>query len=236
MYNNSVVARLKPGIEVSQADVESVPSVQQRGKHIPQPQGLAEGRQRIGGVSPTMKVGRARTLLFVLFAAVGGAADCVCGSGEPDADSCRLAATRDGCQNGTRGGTRSAVRQTLVESALLAGVGAALGLAVTWWVVGVLVAAAPETLPRLGEVQLDARVLGFTAFLSVATAILCGLLPALEATRSGASDSLKEGGRTAARWDAVNGASSAPSSLSNSRWRSCCSSAAACSCGVSTAF
>ena len=102
------------------------------------------------------------------------------------------------------------LRQALVESAVLAAAGGILGLAVTRWVVTALVAAAPETLPRLQEVRLDLRVLGFTALLSAATAILCGLLPALEATRGGASEALKEGGRS----DPLAGVSADCSALS----------------------
>ncbi len=50
----------------------------------------------------------------------------------------------------------------------------------------------------MNEVGFDPRVLAFTAVLCIATAVLCGLLPALEASRFDSSDTLKEAGRSGA--------------------------------------
>jgi putative ABC transport system permease protein len=88
------------------------------------------------------------------------------------------------------------VRQLLVESTLLAAGGGLLGLAIGYWAASVLVRVAPPTLPRLHEVGMDLRVLAFTAALSIATALLCGLLPALQSSQRDSGDTLKESGRT----------------------------------------
>jgi putative ABC transport system permease protein len=84
----------------------------------------------------------------------------------------------------------------LIESALVATLGGALGLLLTWWLSVSLVSLAPPTLPGLTEIRIDGRILLFTAAVSLLTAMLCGLLPALEVSRPSASDALKEAGRT----------------------------------------
>ena len=87
-------------------------------------------------------------------------------------------------------------RQMLTESALLARVGGVLGLGLAWWGVRLLVALAPSSIPRLGDVRVDLPVLGFTLLLSLVTGILFGLAPAVRAARGDSADTLKEGGKT----------------------------------------
>ena len=90
------------------------------------------------------------------------------------------------------------VRQLLTESVLLAIGGGAIGLALAAWGVPLLVAAAPDSIPRLHEVTLDARAVAFTSVVSIATGLLFGLVPAARMSRGAVNDALKEGGRTAA--------------------------------------
>ena len=54
----------------------------------------------------------------------------------------------------------------------------------------------PETLPRISSISLDWKVVGFALLLAVLTGLVCGLIPALAATRTGVNEALKEGGRT----------------------------------------
>jgi macrolide transport system ATP-binding/permease protein len=76
------------------------------------------------------------------------------------------------------------VRQLLTESILLAAVGGALGLALAYWLVGALGATTLALpLPVDENVALDARVLLFTTALALATGVLFGLAPALQASR-----------------------------------------------------
>src|SRR6185503_205706 len=55
---------------------------------------------------------------------------------------------------------------------------------------------APSDIPRLREIALDARVVAFTAVVSLATGVLFGLVPALQMSRTDPGDTLKEGGRS----------------------------------------
>jgi putative ABC transport system permease protein len=92
------------------------------------------------------------------------------------------------------------VRQLMAESLVLAAAGGLAGLLLAFSGVRALLALAPVSLPlpKSGEVGLDASVLGFTALISAATAMLFGLLPALQASRVDLAGSLKQGGRGAA--------------------------------------
>ena len=89
------------------------------------------------------------------------------------------------------------VRQLLTESLLLALCGGALGLALAWLLVQLLVAASPQELPRVQEVSVDLPVLAFTFGVSVLTGLLFGMGPALAATGMSVGAVLKEGGRGA---------------------------------------
>jgi len=94
------------------------------------------------------------------------------------------------------GASRGAmVRQVLTESLLLALAGGTLGLGMTVAALAVLRRLHPANLPRLADIQLDATVLGFTAAICAATAVLFGLLPALRAAATDPQEHLKAGGR-----------------------------------------
>ncbi|HLJ47837.1 MAG TPA: ABC transporter permease [Bryobacteraceae bacterium] len=83
------------------------------------------------------------------------------------------------------------IRELFTQSAALAAFGFIAGLALGGWTTQLLVRFAPADIPRLGTAGVDARVIAFTALLSIATAILFGLFPAIQATRSGPSTTLK---------------------------------------------
>ena len=85
--------------------------------------------------------------------------------------------------------------QLLTESLMVALIGGSLGALAAWAGLRGFVALAPATLPRLDEVALDARVLGFTLGISAVTGILCGLVPSLRVTRVGTAALLREAGR-----------------------------------------
>jgi predicted permease len=88
------------------------------------------------------------------------------------------------------------VRGLLVESVMLGFLGGVAGAGLAYAGVRFLVAVGPSNLPRLNEIAIDARTLGFTFILSVLSGLLFGLIPALKYARPGASLALQGVGRT----------------------------------------
>ena len=87
------------------------------------------------------------------------------------------------------------VRQMITESVLVSAIGGLIGLGLSAWSVDLLIASAPDSIPRIQEVGVDGRVAAFTALVSLATGLVFGLVPALRASRAPLNDALKEGGR-----------------------------------------
>ena len=86
-------------------------------------------------------------------------------------------------------------REILIESWVLALLGAALGVPLAIAGVRGLIDVAPPQLPRLHAIGVDSGMLVFGILLTLATCILCGVLPALHATRTNLEEALREGGR-----------------------------------------
>ena len=88
------------------------------------------------------------------------------------------------------------LRQVLLESLVLSVSGGVIGLVLAWVALRVGVKLLPETLPRIGEIGLDWKVVAFSLMLAGLTGVLCGLIPAFASIRTNVNDMLKEGGRT----------------------------------------
>jgi putative ABC transport system permease protein len=89
--------------------------------------------------------------------------------------------------------TRNLLRQFLTESLVIAGLGATLGVAIAFAALQWYKSVGPDFVPRLGAVDLDGRVLLFTAASVLASGLLFGLAPALRATRLQMSEALRSG-------------------------------------------
>jgi len=89
------------------------------------------------------------------------------------------------------------IRQTLTESLTLSLMGGALGLAIAAAGTDALLALAPNSIPRVDEVGLDTKVLGFAIGISVLTGAAIGLSCALQPFGTSLSGALREGGRWA---------------------------------------
>jgi putative ABC transport system permease protein len=94
------------------------------------------------------------------------------------------------------------IRQMLTESVLLSMMGGVCGILLAMWGLDLVIASVPREYALYfhgwNQIKLDERVLGFTILVSVATGLLFGIVPALQATKTDLNESLKEGGRGSA--------------------------------------
>jgi putative ABC transport system permease protein len=198
LVNNGLfgLARLKRGVSMEGARAEMGLIAKRLAEAYPDTNkgtGVSITRLKDGAAD------RLRPALFVLFAAVGFVLLIAC------ANVANLllarAATRErelAVRSALGAGRRRLVGQMLLETLPLALLGGALGALLAYWgLKGLLLAIPPDAIPAESDVRLDARVLAFTAAVSMLTVALFGLLPALHASRADVSEGLKEGSRGA---------------------------------------
>jgi putative ABC transport system permease protein len=87
------------------------------------------------------------------------------------------------------------MRQLLTESVFLAASGGAFGILLAVVSLNLLTVILPANFPRADGISIDLPVLGFTLIVSLATGIVFGLAPAIQASRFASTGALKEGGR-----------------------------------------
>ncbi len=157
-----------------------------------------EGRSIVLTELRKVLVGDAGSLFLTLLGAVGFLLLIVCAN---VANLLLARATGRAREMGVRaalGASRTRLtRQLLTESALLAVGGCALGVALAFAGTRGVLALIPGGLPSWIDTSLDWRVLAFAAAASAGAALLFGLAPSLQASRTDVNRSLKEGARFA---------------------------------------
>ena len=193
-YNMGVVARLKPGVPLKQAQAEMDTLAAQLAISDP------DRNKKLGAVVQTMTeslYGGLRSPLLLLQGAVAivlliGCAN-VAGLLLARAASRR---TEIAIRTAIGAGRWRIIRQLITESVPLSLIGAMLGIVLAWGGLRLFVATAPPGFPRLNELSLDLPVLGFTVVVAILTAVLFGIVPAIQASNPDLVGSLKEAGRS----------------------------------------
>ena len=188
-YTSGVVARLRPGVSVRQAQAELDGLMAQLAS--------SDARDKnLGAVVQTMTeslYGGLRSPLLLLQGAVAivlliGCAN-VAGLLLARAASRR---TEVAVRSAIGAGRGRIVRQLITENVPLALFGGAMGIALAWGGLRLFVAAAPPGFPRLSELSLDATTLAFTLLISILAALVFGIAPAVQASKPDLAGSLKE--------------------------------------------
>ncbi|PYQ76542.1 MAG: ABC transporter permease [Acidobacteria bacterium] len=192
-HNAQVIARLKPGITVGQAQSEMT-VISTRLEHE-YPQANAGWGATVIPLQELI-VGDIRVSLVMLLGAVALVLLIACANVGNLLFARGLMRRKELAIRSALGAGRGRVfQQLLVESLVLASAGGAAGLFLAR--VGLRAGAAllAKQVPRADEITIDVRVLLFVAGASILTGILAGALPALRAGRTDLNDALKEGGR-----------------------------------------
>jgi putative ABC transport system permease protein len=191
-----VLARLRPGISISQGQSDLGTINARLEQEYPE-------TNKSWGVTvvplQTQFSGKVRPALLILMGAVGFVLLIGCANAANLLLARAVTRQREVAIRLALGASRlRLIRQLLTESVLLALAGGALGIALAYGAMRLVVALSPRTIPRIGETSLDASVLAFTLVVAVLTGMVFGLAPAFQASRPNLTEALKEGSQAAA--------------------------------------
>jgi putative ABC transport system permease protein len=193
-----VIARLKPGVRVAQAEAEG--GAQARAVDRPMAD-LVFGKGRAVevrvrslvdhmtmGVRPALEV-LAAAVTLVLLVACANLANLFLSRGS---DRVRELTVRSAL-----GASRSRlVRQLVVESLVISLIGGALGLLAGWGLIAAIPALAPPDFPRVDQIHMDGRFVGVAAFAAVVVGMLSAIVPAVRGSRAELTMPLRGGARS----------------------------------------
>jgi putative ABC transport system permease protein len=191
-----LVGRLKPGVTPAQAQQDAVGASQEIMRNFPP---ALSSRRIHPSVKPLdeVTVAQSRPLVRTLFLAVIVVLFIACANLAGLLLVRVLRRRREISVRLALGASGAAIlRQSLVEALLLSVCGGLLGLALASAALRVGISFLPETLPRVSSIALDWKVVAFAVGLAVLTGLVCGVIPAFAAARTGVNEALKEGGRT----------------------------------------
>lgn len=194
-HNYHVLARLKPGMDLKQAQAEMNTISKRLEEQYPTDNAgwgatvVPLRDQLVGEVKPALRV-LLGAVAFVLLIACANVANLMLaktlGRRKEVAIRVVLGASR-----------RRIIQQVLAESMLLASMGGIVGLALARFGATFIVAFLANRLPRSTEVKFDGWVLGFTIGVTLLTGALAGIVPAWRLAQTNLNEALKQGlGRT----------------------------------------
>ena len=187
-----VVGKLKPGVELSQAEAELNTIIARVAAEHPETK--AEGQRVVLKPMTEYLFGNARPALWALLSATvllwlisaANVANLLLAQASVRRREFAVRAALGA-------GRPQLIRQLLCESGVLAVCGGAAGVTLSYWLIGLLMWVAPDDIPRIETVRLNMPVLLFSLLVTSLTACLAGLAPALTASRVNLNETLCEG-------------------------------------------
>lgn len=191
-HNLLTIGRLKPNVPWKEARAEFDNIARQRAEELSQSEG-----HPVNLVPLQAQVGRQqRTALYVLAGAAGFVLLIACANVGSLLLALAVGRRREIAVRLALGAARSRiVRQLLTESMLLSLLGGGIGLLLAVWLTEAIRALAAGQIPRAESIAVDGPVLAFTMLVSIATGLIFGVAPALQASNSDLNAALKDGTR-----------------------------------------
>jgi putative ABC transport system permease protein len=192
---NQVIARLKPGVSLPQAQQEVGAIFRRISEH--RGQGEALGEMSLTPLKEHL-VSKTRPVLLILLGAVGFVLLIACANVANLLLVRAAGRQREISIRRALGASRGRiVRQLFTESLILAVIGGAGGVLLAIWGLRALAFLLPAQMPFTDKIGVDLWVLGFATLVSVASAILFGMVPALQVSKVSLSGSLRQADRSA---------------------------------------
>ncbi len=192
-YSFFAIGRLKPGVLFEQARAEMTTIEKRLEQQYP------DGNTGIGiSLIPTQEqtVKEIRPALLVLLGAVAFMLLIACANIANLLLARAASRQKEIAIRSALGASRlRIVRLLLTESLMLSLAGGGLGFLLALWGTAALMALAPDNIPRLNEIGVDARVFAFTLAVSLVTGLVFGLIPAVHVAKPNLNEDLKEGSK-----------------------------------------
>ncbi|MEO7143695.1 MAG: ABC transporter permease, partial [Bryobacteraceae bacterium] len=202
-YSFQSIARLKPGVSLAQANADVGRMIPMVVAKFPPPPGFSVKMFEGAHIRPALRplkrdvVGDLSGLLWILMGSIGVVLLIAC------ANVANLVLVRtEGRQQelavraALGAGPRRIAGALLAESAVLGVLGGAVGLALAYASLRVLLATAPANLPRIENISIDSTALLFTLAISLFSGLLFGVIPVLKYASPNVMRALRSGGRT----------------------------------------
>jgi len=193
----TVVARLKPEISLKSVTAEMDVLNRQYSRENPKAPDAGPNTSVLVGRLQDLVVADLRTRLLVLSAAVGVVLLIACANVASLLLSRALARRKEIAIRAALGAGRAVIiGQLLTESVLLSLIGGACGSELAWIAIRILVRSSAHTILPEIPIGLDWRVLSFTIVASIATGLICGVVPALQLSETDVNSTLRDEGRS----------------------------------------